>query len=238
MGEGLARRHLVECLVGDGLVLPADRGEDLADLGLPEPGDGGVGALGFRDRPEQWFQVGADLAVIVPEELPGLPGEDAPLAGAAAAQDPGFPAFRAAVPEAGVGVDAPGAQSCRARLRRRRPWCRSRCTAASVSGSPRTTAGRWPWRSRRASHGRKSSRPARGEDGSPGRAARPGPDRDPAALAAPGAVFQVGRVADQAVRAEWSAVGVPGGRFPHRAAAAARDGLRPGAAGPADALAV
>jgi hypothetical protein len=200
----LALGELVEGAVAQ--LLPGQLTQDRRRAAPVQPRFDGGGPLSGREGMVEGLQAGADVAGLAAQQLT-QPAPDSAAGAPAGADPPGLPAAGAGAPEPGIGAGAgraerlgPGAAADLAGL------------SASRAAGPALFAGFAP---RLASHlGYMARRVAAADRAGhslyrrAGRAQRPvrGADADRAAPAAPGAGFLVGRVGDQAVRAQRPAV--------------------------------
>src|SRR6266516_1297082 len=230
----LALRELVEGAVAQ--LLPGQSAQDRRCRAPVQPRFDGGGPLSGHEGGVEGLQAGADVTGLAAQQL------TQPLrvgaAGAPAGVDPaGLPAAGAAAPEPGIGARArraqglgPGAAADPGDL------------AAAAAPGPALLACFAPRLAGRLGQVARcvaaADRAGHRRDRRAGRAQRPvrGADADRAAPAAPGADFLVGRVHDQAVRAQRPAVLVADGDLLDGSAPCARLEAGPGDAAAARAL--
>ena len=227
MLDGLAGRQIIKHGVAERALPGGKLGEHRPGGGTLDPVQHGVGPFGADQGVVQHPQFRADLPAGAGEELAELPAQLAATADPGQ-QAPAGAAARAGLPETLIRHRAAGAQRRLAGAGQdggQLPAARAFRLPAGTRAAPRLTGGL----RRHAGRGPPTHAAGRDRPGDARRADRPFRQAraDAATPSAAGAFFQADRVADQAVRAQRLAAGVPGSRLADRPAAAAghRGGL-------------
>ena len=218
--DRFAGRHLVEGVVGQRPLAPGEAGQDRGRGVLRQPAQHRARPVSRGQGLVEHAQLGPDAAGAVVEQLPQALVQGAPGAAARGAEP-----LEAAAGHARRLRERARGQACRAQRGINSAAADGADLAAPGAAGPALPAGRAPGLASRGGD-RAGHRPAadRAVHDLPGPAApaqRPvsGAGGDAAAPAAGNAVLQVGRVVDQAVRAQRPAVGIPGGGLAGAAAA-------------------